>query len=101
VVHDIDRVPTCQEAWVRRALRRIPALAVETRCRALALPLLGSVHGCLEWRRSLALVLAALGTTSLPPGLRVWLQVPVALGDTVRDALAGRDAEARPRRGGT
>ncbi|MES9957132.1 MAG: hypothetical protein ABW086_08795 [Sedimenticola sp.] len=76
VIHDLEMDPTCREAWIRKALAAVLEAAGEQNCRALALPLLGSVHGCIAWQESLQLITdALLGRKTTEPALRIWLQI--------------------------
>ncbi len=85
IIHDLDRDPSCKELWIRQALERVMQIAADRACQTLALPLLGSVHGCLNWQASLKLISECLtsGVAYTMPE-RVWLQVPPEhLGDVV------------------
>jgi hypothetical protein len=79
IVHDIERLPTCDAAWVTRALSRVWRLAAQRHCLALAVPLLGSVHRGLDWETSLRLITDSLVASPPPQGLRIWLQTPAPL----------------------
>jgi hypothetical protein len=83
IVHDLDCEPTCCEQWVRRALHACFKKADQLGTRALALPLLGRVHGRIPCTRSLTLILEAVGAASFHSLGRIWLMVP----DTQRVAV--------------
>lgn len=76
VVHDLDHEPTWKEEWVAAAYRAIMREAARCGFQAIALPLLGTVHGTLLPRRS-ALLLRRVLDKNVPEGLkRLWLVVP-------------------------
>ncbi|OOZ35794.1 hypothetical protein [Solemya velesiana gill symbiont] len=86
IIHDLDTEPTCKEEWIRIALHSAIRTAEERNCTTLALPLLGSVHGCIQWKASLELILDVLTDSRRPgmPAIKIWLQVPSEhLGRTV------------------
>jgi len=88
IVHDVERTPTCREIWVRSALKRVLELTAQRHYHSLALPLLGSVYGCLDWRRSLTLVIESLNNAVVfEPTLRIWLLVPAAHHKEIRQSL--------------
>jgi hypothetical protein len=75
VVHDLDREPSWEEAWIAAALRAVLEEAARRNIRGLALPLLGTVHGRLDPARAVALTWEALREAERPPE-RIWLQAP-------------------------
>lgn len=88
IVHDVERTPTCREIWVHSALKRVLELTAQRHYRCLALPLLGSVYGCLDWRRSLTLIIETLNNAVVfEPTLRIWLLVPAAHRKEIRQTL--------------
>jgi len=88
IVHDVERTPTCREIWVRSALKRVLELTAQRHYHSLALPLLGSVYGCLDWRRSLTLVIESLNNAVVfEPTLRMWLLGPAAHHKEIRQSL--------------
>ena len=88
IVHDVERTPTCREIWVHSALKRVLELTAQRHYRSLALPLLGSVYGCLDWRRSLTLIIETLNNAVVfEPTLRIWLLVPAAHRKEIRPTM--------------
>ena len=76
IVYDLDCDPPCREIWVRQALMDALERAATHGIHSLAMPLLGSLHGCISWQRSLALILASLRWSKAPVDpVRVWLQI--------------------------
>ncbi len=73
VVHDLDLSPSCRPQAVREALARALERSRALGVRALAVPLLGAVHGVLPPEQALGLVLEVLSATSLAHLERVWL----------------------------
>ena len=76
IVHDFNQEPSWKEAWVESALRNALQESQNLGVRSLALPLLGTVHGSLERRRFLEILVAALYETRLPYLNRLWLVAP-------------------------
>ena len=76
IVYDLDCDPPCREIWIRQALMDALERAVTHEIQSLAIPLLGSLHGCISWQRSLALILASLRWAKAPVRpIRIWLQI--------------------------
>jgi O-acetyl-ADP-ribose deacetylase (regulator of RNase III) len=88
IVHDLEREPTWQEAWIDTALAGILSVVEERRVRSLALPLLGTGHGRIGIARAAELLAARLAH---PPQVleRVLLMLPRSPGPAVRSKLAG------------
>jgi len=76
IVHDFNQEPSWKEAWVESALRNALQESQNLGVRSLALPLLGTVHGSLERRRFLEILVRALHETRLPYLNRLWLVAP-------------------------
>ncbi|NCF10398.1 MAG: hypothetical protein GWP66_06925 [Gammaproteobacteria bacterium] len=89
VVVDVDAERLVDPAVVVRALAGIAALCDREAVRALALPLLGAVHGDLPPGEALSLLHD--GLLAEPPASlrRVWLQVPLRHRVLAEQALAG------------
>ena len=75
VVYDLDQKPLCQPEWIIRALQKILALSEQNGITALALPLLGSTHGPLNWDKSLEIIIDVLGKHEGRHLQRIWLIV--------------------------
>lgn len=69
IVVDVEQDPPCRSEWVREALEHLFAHAAKLKAPALSLPLLGHVHGGLQWDTSLGLISEALfeNRNCLPP----------------------------------
>jgi len=72
MVHDLDRDPSWDEAWIDAALDSLLAGMAERCLERLALPVLGTVHGRLDPARFPDLLGAALGRAEIPPEA-VWV----------------------------
>lgn len=94
VVHDLAREPTWREGWVRRALDGVLREAGQRHLTALALPVLGAVHGHLPAERFAALLVAALGDGAPRELERLWVQAAKAVVDGVLEALETAVREA-------
>ena len=90
VVLDLERDPTWNEEWVAEALTELMEIARPRQYGALAMPLLGNVHGRLPLNRAVALTRAALDIAAPAYPRRVWLQVEAPELALVRAALAHR-----------
>jgi hypothetical protein len=87
IVHDFAVEPSWKEAWVTTALDAIFSAAAARRLRSIGLPLLGTVYGRLERRRSVELLERSLAR-GRPEGLeRLWLLVPSASDPTLLQPL--------------
>jgi len=53
IVHDLDQTPSWQADWIKTALNNIISLVEHYHIQALAMPLLGSVHGDLAPQQAL------------------------------------------------
>lgn len=87
VVHDVDQDPTWKEEWVEKALVNIFQEAEQRRLRAIGLPMLGTLHGRLEYRRFTELLGQALMQTTLKHLRRLWLLSPVENGQDIVETL--------------
>jgi hypothetical protein len=77
VVHDFDYEPSWREDWILAALEEVRRVVVRRRILALAIPLLGAIHGRIAEERAKELVLAHFspGRDGLK---RLWLGLPGA-----------------------
>ena len=76
IVHDFSVTPSWKEEWVAMALAAVFREAGARHLKAIGMPLLGTVHGRLDRRRSIALLtdcLQGIGSTELE---NIWLLVP-------------------------
>jgi hypothetical protein len=87
VVHDLDREPSWQESWIASALDAIFKHVEASAFCAVALPLLGTVHGTLEPRRSAELLAGALDRSTAHHLAELWLVVRDGLDPTVLEPL--------------
>ena len=72
VVHKLDETPSWREEWVARALDAVFREAGRRGLGALALPVLGGVHGKLDAARFWTLLKASIEATTSRPA-RIWL----------------------------
>jgi len=90
VVHDLNQDPSWKEEWIEKALEGVFQEAEGRSLSAVALPLLGTVHGTLESGRSVALLAAVLGRTAPRRLKRIWLMVQKGKAKKVIDELKAR-----------
>ena len=95
VVHDLDRAPSCRQAWVAGALSAAIAEAVARGLTSLELPLLGHGHGVLSAAESAAVLAPALAAAPHGGLRRIWLVVPDEQREEVLAVLPGAAARVR------
>jgi len=76
IVHDFNQDPSWKEEWIESALHNVLQESQKLGIRSLALPLLGTVHGSLDKRRFLEILVRALQGTRLNYLSSLWLVVP-------------------------
>ncbi|MBU2498592.1 MAG: hypothetical protein KKE57_06820 [Proteobacteria bacterium] len=76
IVHDLNQEPSWKKEWVEKALEGILRAAEGRNFQAIALPLLGSVHGAMDNDRFVSLLGGILKRTPLHHLKRLWLIVP-------------------------
>lgn len=76
VVHDLEREPTWREAWVEEALREVMREADARGAAAVALPVLGAVHGDMGPFRFLRALEAAVRTVDPWALERLYVRLP-------------------------
>ncbi len=87
VVYDFEREPPCREAWLGLALANVFAEAERRRVQTMALPMLGTLSGCLKRRRFAPLLRRALARAR-PRHLRtLWLIMPASSNQGLLQAL--------------
>ena len=80
IVHDLNQDPTWKETWISDALRGIMKIAEERKLQSIALPMLGSVHGTLDWQKFMMLLGSALKDMNPAQLKRIWLIIPSGTG---------------------
>jgi len=88
VVHDVNRDPTWNEKWIKKAYREILILAEIKRVQHIGLPLLGSVHGKFPAEQSLAMLIKLINSTSFQFLQKVLILVPPADCDAIWQRLS-------------
>jgi len=76
VVHDLNQEPSWKEEWIEKALEGLFQEAEGRRLNAMALPLLGTLHGSLDSERFVELLAGVLERTTPTHPKRLWLMVP-------------------------
>ena len=76
IIHDFNDDPSWKEEWIEKAFQGIFEVAERLRLRSLALPLIGTVYGSLEKKRSVQLLTQSLIQRPLNDLLFLWLVVP-------------------------
>jgi len=87
IVHDLNEEPSWKEEWVASALDKIFHEAERRKLQAIALPLLGTLHGSLEKQRFIVLLREALERTSPTHLVRLWLVVPAGTTSEILEML--------------
>ena len=95
VVHDLNLEPSCRKEWVLAACRNSLLLADRRKLHHIAMPLLGSVHGVLDWETAIDLLADVLAELHVEYLQRLWLLVPETDRLTVLDRLEEVLARAR------
>jgi hypothetical protein len=95
IVHDLESEPSWSEAWVVDALYRVLGEADRRQLSAIAMPILGAVHGSLETRRFAQLLRSALCEARLEQLEKVWLVAPAGSEAGDFEALLEFDLELR------
>ncbi|MCE5243802.1 MAG: hypothetical protein ABFD98_09930 [Syntrophobacteraceae bacterium] len=84
VVHDLDRMPSWREEWVERALREVFWEVERRGLGAIALPMIGTLHGALRPDRFAELLRGIMCPFSFSSLRRLWL---VAHEDAAAEAM--------------
>ena len=87
VVHDVDQDPTWRESWIEKALLEIFSEAETRRLGAIAIPLLGTLHGRLPPTRFIHLLDRALQQSPTNYLERLWLMTPPHINRDIIDRL--------------
>lgn len=95
VVHDLNLEPSCRREWVQAACKSALLLADRRKLRHIAMPLVGSAHGVLDWRTAIDLLAAVLRELQVEYLQRLWLLVPETDRLTVLDRLEEGIAKLR------
>jgi hypothetical protein len=93
IVHDFNQEPSWKEAWIAEALSHIFQGAESRKLQAIALQMLGVVHGNLKRRRFAFLLRTAIESASLQHLKRLWLIVPQG---TAREVIAMLSSPSYP-----
>jgi len=93
IVHDLNQEPSWKEEWIMHALSRIFQAAESRELQALALQMLGTVHGSLEKRRFIFLLRTAIEGAFFHHLKRLWLIVPHG---TAREIIAMLESQQYP-----
>ena len=89
IVHDLNEEPSWRENWVTRALEGIFHEAERRKLRSIGIPFLGTLHGTMERRHFLVLLLSSLERVSLYHLKRLWLVVPAGTSSKLFDVFEG------------
>ena len=76
VIYDFDQEPVCKKKWIELAMRHLWQRTEEYQQHELAMPILGTVHGCLHWSESLEIMTGTLRSESIASLKKIWLLVP-------------------------
>jgi hypothetical protein len=91
IVHDLNQEPSWKEEWITHALYRVFQAAESRRLQAVALQMLGTVHGSLEKRRFAFLLRSAIDGTLFHHLKRLWLIVPAGTAREVIDWITAKE----------
>jgi hypothetical protein len=76
VVHNLELEPTWKEEWITNALGQIFKESVNNRIKTVAMPVLGSIYGSLNYENFIGLFRSALPTGNFTYPEKIWLIVP-------------------------
>ncbi len=75
IVHDLDQEPSWREEWIVKALHGIMQASEQHHCEAIAMPLLGTLHGALKIPRFFELLFSVREQMSCVHLKRLWLVI--------------------------
>lgn len=87
IVHDVNQEPTWKEEWIESALQEIFRKAEQRRIQAVGLPLIGTLHGSLKYRRFAVLLGRVLQQTTINHLKRLWLITSPTITSEIIDML--------------
>ena len=96
VVHDVDRDPTWNEEWIRKAYKQVLLLAEIKKVRRIGLPLLGSVHGKFPPGQSLAMLYESIDSSPFQFLQNILILVPHTTCKTIWNKLKEKAARQKP-----
>jgi hypothetical protein len=99
VIHDLNQDPSWKEEWIAAALTAVFEESQRRGFRSLALPLLGTVHGRLERKRAVELLVKVLRQRTFQHLRWLWLMVPSGAAREVIELLKsgyGEPARSTP-----
>ena len=76
VVHDLELEPIWKEEWIANALGLIFKESVHNRIKTVAMPVLGSIYGSLDYEIFIELFRSALPSGNITYPEKIWLIVP-------------------------
>ena len=91
IVHDLNQEPSWKEEWIMDALYGVFQAAESRRLQAVALQMLGAVHGSLKKRRFAFLLRTAIDGTAFNHLKRLWLIVPHGMAREVIDLITTKE----------
>ncbi len=88
IVHDIERSPTCQPAYIQTAWLNVMAAIQENQFTTASIPLLGTVHGKISVKDALLLLGESLRKNQPTCLEKVWLNLPNDYGCAILETLS-------------
>jgi hypothetical protein len=76
VVHNLEQEPTWKEEWIANTLGHIFKESVNNRIKTVAMPVLGSIYGSLNYENFIELFRSALPPGNFTYPEKIWLIVP-------------------------
>lgn len=76
VIHDLELKPTWKEEWIANALGQIVKESENNSIKTIAMPVLGSIYGSLDYENFIALFRSALPIENFSYPEKIWLIVP-------------------------
>ncbi len=76
IIHDMELRTTWKEEWIEEALNRIFCIIEDRKIKIIAMPILGTVHGSLEYEEFARLFRTALPSDKSCYPEKIWLIAP-------------------------
>jgi hypothetical protein len=76
VVHNLELEPTWKEEWIANTLGHIFKESVNNKIKTVAMPVLGSIYGSLNYENFIELFRSALPPGNFTYPEKIWLSVP-------------------------
>jgi hypothetical protein len=76
IIHDLELRTTWKTEWIEEALKQIFCIIEDRKIKNIAMPMLGTIHGSLEYEEFVSLFRAALPSDTSCYPEKIWLIAP-------------------------